>query len=112
MDRTILEARIVEGESLTQEFKGEERAALNDRDLVEAVICLANAESGLLLVGVEDDGRITGARPRHGQQTDPARLQALIRGRTVPGIEVVVEVVPMPQGDVLCLTVPRSASSR
>ena len=105
-----LQARIAEGESLTLEFKGEERKPLNDRDLVEAVVCFANAEGGLLLVGVEDDRRVTGARPRHGKQTDPAKLQALIRSRTVPGLEVSITSVATPQGEVLCLSVPRSAT--
>ena len=57
---------IAAGETLNVEFKGEERSPLNDRDLVEAVVCLANrsgTEPAWLLIGVEDDGRITGARP-------------------------------------------------
>ena len=37
-----LRALIAAGETLSVEFKGEERESLNDRDLVEAVICLAN----------------------------------------------------------------------
>lgn len=110
MDWPILQALIAGHETLTLEFKGEQRRQLNDRDLVEAVVCLANAEGGLLLVGVEDDGTITGARPRHGETTEPARLQALIRSRTMPGIEVSVEIVPAPAGEVLCLSVPRSAA--
>ncbi len=61
-------------------------------------------------MGVEDDGRVTGARPRHGKQTDPAKLQALIRSRTVPGLEVSIASVATPQGEVLCLSVPRSAT--
>lgn len=110
MDWPALQALIAGHETLTLEFKGEQRRPLNDRDLVEAVVCLANAEGGLLLVGVEDDGSVTGARPRHGEATEPARLQALIRSRTMPGIEVSVEIVPAPAGEVLCLTVPRSAA--
>ena len=108
MDWPALQALIAGHETLTLEFKGEARKALNDRDLVEAVVCLANAEGGLLLVGVEDDGTVTGAQPRHGDATEPVRVQALIRSRTVPGIEVSVEIVPTPGGEVLCLTVPRS----
>ena len=61
---------IAGGESLTVEFKKE----ANDRDLVEAVVCLANAQGGTLLVGVDDDGRVVGARPRHGTTTDPRRI--------------------------------------
>lgn len=110
MDAPTLRGHIAAGESLTLEFKGEERKPLNDRDLVEAVVCFANAEGGLLLVGVEDDRRVTGARPRHGRQTDPAKLQALIRSRTVPGLEVSVASLATPQGEVLCLSVSRSVT--
>lgn len=110
MDSVELKSKIAGGETLILEFKGERRGPLNDRDLVEAVICLANADGGLLLVGVEDNGEVTGARPRHGGYTDVARLQALVRSRTVPGLEVAVEPVSLPEGGVLCLTVPRSAA--
>ena len=74
------------GESLTVEFKGEERGELADRDIWEMAVCLANAEGGVLLIGVEDDGRVTGARPRHGTTTVPHRLEALIANRTVPRV--------------------------
>jgi hypothetical protein len=37
-----LQRLIAGGETLSVEFKGEERSPLNDRDLVEAVACLAN----------------------------------------------------------------------
>jgi hypothetical protein len=40
---------------------GESRYACA-RDLVEAVVCLANGTGGVLLVGVEDDGTVSGAR--------------------------------------------------
>src|SRR3984885_10345161 len=80
---------IADGESYSVEFKGESRAPLNDRDLVEAVVCLANGSGGLLLVGVEDDGTVTGARPRHeAGRTDPLRLQALIANCTQPPLSV------------------------
>ncbi|MEW6229868.1 MAG: ATP-binding protein, partial [Bacillota bacterium] len=55
--------RLIEGgETLEVEFKGEERHPLSDHELVEATVCLANRPgqaTGWLLVGVEDDGRIT-----------------------------------------------------
>jgi ATP-dependent DNA helicase RecG len=46
---------IQKGETLAVEFKGEERAPLPDRDLLEAILCLANRPgqaSGHLLLGV------------------------------------------------------------
>jgi len=97
------------GETLAVEFKGEERAPLNDRDLVEAIVCLANragAEPAWLLIGVEDDGRITGARPRHGEATDPARVAALIANRARPSIAVQVESATVDDKTVLVIQVP------
>lgn len=51
------------------------------RALVETVVCLANRshdDAAWLLIGVEDDGRVTGARLRHeAGKTDPIRVQVL-----------------------------------
>jgi ATP-dependent DNA helicase RecG len=47
------------GENYEVEFKGDHRERLNDRDLVEAVVCLTNGGGGVLLIGVEDDGTVT-----------------------------------------------------
>jgi ATP-dependent DNA helicase RecG len=60
-----LRALIASGETQVVEFRGEERTSLSDRDLVEAVVCLANQtgdEPARLLIGVTDDDRVTGAR--------------------------------------------------
>jgi len=96
-------------ESLSVEFKGEEHDKLSDNELVEVVVCLANrpgAEPGYLLVGVEDDGRVTGARPRHGVSTDPIRVQALIANRTRPSLTCRVEVVQLEGKPILAIEVP------
>jgi len=58
--REIIDA----GENFSVEFKGEAKEALPDRELVATAVCLANGEGGLILVGVEDDGTITGAQAR------------------------------------------------
>ncbi|MFQ5853541.1 MAG: ATP-binding protein, partial [Candidatus Binatia bacterium] len=72
-------------------------------------ICLANGEGGVLLVGVEDDGHITGARPRHEAGiTDPRRVQALIANNTRPSLTVEAEVVEMNGKSVLAITVPEA----
>lgn len=99
------------GESLDVEFKGESRGPLSDDEIVQAVVCMANrpsSESGWVLIGIEDDGRTTGARPRHGNRTDPLRLQALIANRTNPSLAVRVFVVPLePEGvEVIAIEVP------
>jgi ATP-dependent DNA helicase RecG len=96
------------GEDYRTEFKSDRRQ-LADNDLVEAIVCLANGAGGVLLVGVEDDGRATGARPRHESgRTDPVRLQALIANRTEPPVTCQVSVVPVDGVDVLAVEVPDS----
>jgi ATP-dependent DNA helicase RecG len=100
------------GETLEVEFKGEERSRLSDSDLVEAAVCLANRAGegpSHLLVGVEDDGRITGARARHESgRTDPQRVAALISNRTRPAITVRVDVVPIDDVEVISIEIPVS----
>lgn len=99
------------GETMDVEFKGEEQRMLPDEEIVRAVVCMANrpsSESGWILIGVEDGGRITGARPRHGKITDPIRLQAFVANRTRPSLSVQVHVVPLqPEGvEVIAIEVP------
>src|SRR5690606_21942851 len=75
---------IAGGETLDVEFKSD----VNDTELVETVVCLANGGGGTLLVGVHDDGRVVGARPRHGATTDPRRIEALVSNSTRPALGV------------------------
>ena len=102
MDNTTLRQVLAEGETLTVEFKNQ----VNDDHLVEAVVCLANSRGGLLLIGVDDQGGVVGAEPRHGSSTVPARLQSLVAGRTVPAVETAVTVVPFNGREVIVVDVP------
>lgn len=83
---------IAGGESLTVEFKSEGRGKLSDREIYETVVCFANAEGGVLLLGVEDDGSATGAQPRHDGETDPNALNVAIFNNTSPQINTRVSV--------------------
>lgn len=95
------------GENFTVEFKRARRMNdLNDDDLVEAVMCLANGRGGTLLIGVEDDGEITGAFPRHGGTTDPHRVAAMILNKTEPAVPVLAEIEVVDAKDVLVVQVP------
>ncbi len=47
------------GESLSVELK-DDRGPLSDREIYEAIVCLANNGGGILLIGVRNDGSITG----------------------------------------------------
>lgn len=82
---------IKNGETMDVEFKSDRRQ-LSDNDIVEAVVCLSNRPgnaTGWLIIGVEDDGKITGAQPRHeNAKTDPIRIQALIASKTRPSVSI------------------------
>ena len=93
LDSAQIESLIAGGETLTVEFKSEQRNPLSDRDIYENVVCLANTRGGVLLLGVEDNGTITGARHRHGTTTDSYRLQAATFNNTIPPINTRVSVV-------------------
>lgn len=96
------------GESIALEFKSEQRQALNDRGLVEEVVCMANTAGGTLMIGVEDDGQVTGARARHeAGNIDPRRIEVLIANRTNPSVPVTASVVEVDGHQVLAIRVPR-----
>jgi ATP-dependent DNA helicase RecG len=110
MTEEELQELIEAGESFSVEFKGEERDPLNDRELIETVVCLANGDGGYLVVGVEDDRRVTGARPRHeAGTTDPDRLKALIANNTEPPVRVDVDALELAGFPVLVMSVPNEA---
>lgn len=104
MDCAYLNELIAQGESLEREFKSDRRQA-SDNEIYEEVVALANTQGGVLLVGVEDDGTVTGAKPRHGSSTDPVRLQAAIFNNTVPNINTRTTVVSHPNGLVIAMEV-------
>lgn len=98
------------GETYQVEFKSEQRKPLNDRDLVEVVVCLANGTGGVLIVGAEDDGTVTGTRPRHEDgHTDSLRVQALIANQTQPPVSADVRTVRVDDLDLLLVEVPDMA---
>ncbi|WP_226992300.1 AlbA family DNA-binding domain-containing protein [Desulfatibacillum aliphaticivorans] len=55
MDEMSLKDILKNGETLTVEFKSDLKA-LPDKDLIAAVVALANTEGGDLYLGVENDG--------------------------------------------------------
>lgn len=103
MNHEIIEL-IHQGESLTLEFKSDQKG-LPDRDLVEAVISLANTEGGELLLGVEDDGRITGLHPRHRAASG---IPPLVANKTNPSIVVRVQTYEVQSKSVARISVPKS----
>lgn len=91
-------------ESLTCEFKSD-RKCLPDRELIEAVVCMANGEGGEIYLGVEDDGRVTGLHQDHRFLDGMA---ALIANRTQPMLRVSVEQLEVDGFAVARISVPKS----
>ncbi|MBI3933074.1 MAG: putative DNA binding domain-containing protein [Acidobacteria bacterium] len=103
MNEQKVRALIAGGETLTVEFKSDVEQ-LPDAELIEVVVCLTNAQGGTLVVGVEDDGKVTGLHPKH--QTHPGALAAFIASRTVPPVSVEADFAKLPEGMVAVLVVP------
>jgi ATP-dependent DNA helicase RecG len=95
---------IAKGEQLDVEFKSDRRT-MPDREIYEEVVSLANSKGGVLLIGVEDDGAITDTHPRHGDVTDPPKLQSAIFNNTVPSINTRISVVRHDLGQVIAIEV-------
>ena len=97
---------IPQHESLTCEFKSD-RQCLSDRDLIEAVVCMANAQGGDIYLGVEDSGTVTGLHVNHQHLEG---LAALIANRTQPAVAVSVESLLVNPLRVARITVPKIAT--
>jgi ATP-dependent DNA helicase RecG len=97
---------IKKGESLTLEFKSDQKP-LNDRELIAAIISLANTEGGVLLLGVEDNGKITGLHDKH---KNVSSLSAFIANKTTPSIPVKVETITTEYGEVAKINIDKSSS--
>lgn len=102
-------AYIAAGETFIVEFKGEERNSLSDTSLLGVVVCLANGRGGLLFIGVEDDGRITGALPRHGEYSDPRRVDAYIANNTIASVPATSQVLSLDGKNIIVVDVPAMA---
>ncbi|EPN37980.1 helix-turn-helix domain-containing protein, partial [Pseudomonas syringae] len=98
--------RLPPRESLTVEFKSD-RIKLPDRELIEALVCLANAEGGELWLGVEDDGTPTGLHAEHHLLEG---LAGMVAARTSPSLNVQAEAIDLDGVAVAHIHVPKAQS--
>ncbi|MBE6085269.1 MAG: AAA family ATPase [Selenomonas ruminantium] len=90
-------------ETLEIEFKSDVKS-YPDHALVEEIVGMTNTVGGVLFLGVEDDGTITGIQKKH---KDAVGVTALIANNTVPPISVRAEVIKE-EKEVLKIEIPRS----
>lgn len=91
-------------ETLTIEFKSDIEC-LDEKELVSEIVGMTNTEGGVLYLGVEDDGGITGVHKRHN---DPNGAMALIANKTVPSLSVRAEIIEEEGIEVLQIQIPIS----
>jgi len=104
MDKIELLELIDKGESSFVEFKADTpdiKAATN----AEYVVCFANSKGGKILLGVEDDGAITGLKGRFSEYGK--WISDAVQGWVHPNIIVDYEEVPVEEDlRVAVITVP------
>ena len=91
-------------ESLEVEFKSDLKC-YPDHDLIEEIVGMTNTIGGVLFLGVEDDGTITGVHKKH---KDAIGVTALIANSTVPPVAVRAEIITEEEKDILKIEIPRS----
>ena len=91
-------------ETLTIEFKSD-IDCLDEKELVSEIVGMTNTEGGVLYLGVEDNGDITGVHKKH---RDPNGAMALIANKTVPSLSVRAEIIEEGGIEVLQIQIPMS----
>lgn len=94
-------ALISQGENSSVEFKS---ANAHPDSLAKEMIAFANTQGGALLIGVEDDGRISGLTDSVDHET---RIANIARNNINPPITIESAIVTLPEGRVLLVKVGR-----
>lgn len=93
-------------ESMLVEFKSD-RKCYPDKDLVEAIVAMANTDGGELYLGVEDNGEITGLAKKH---EDEVGLCAMAMNHIVPTLFISAEILNEENKKVMKISIPKSKS--
>ncbi|MGJ8454437.1 RNA-binding domain-containing protein [Pseudothermotoga sp. U03pept] len=93
------------GENERVEFKSDRKGQLKLDTIIEAVVCLANHKGGYLVIGVEDDGSVSGT-PRSKTET-VEELRAKIYAKTRPHTWVKIWAEKYEEKDVIIIEIPK-----
>lgn len=94
-------------ESINIEFKSDRKGGYPDDLLVEEIVGIANSEGGVLYLGIEDDGEVTGVVEHH---KDGVGLAAMVANKTRPTISVRTELLAAGKLWVMAIYIPKSYS--
>ncbi len=95
-------ALISQGENSSVEFKS---ANAHPDSLAKEMVAFANTQGGALLIGVEDDGRISGLTDSVDHE---ARIANIACNNINPPITIESAIVAMPEGRVLLVKVGKA----
>lgn len=94
-------------ETLQIEFKSDPVGGLSDKSVADALVGLANAQGGVLYIGIDDNGTISGLRSEKWR--NPKKAAAFISNYTVPPLLVETDLVPAEKDRwVLTIKVPKA----
>lgn len=94
-------------ETLQIEFKSDPVGGLSDKSVADAVVGLANAQGGVLYIGIDDNGTISGLRSENWR--NPKKAAAFISNYTIPPLLVETDLVPAEKDRwVLTIKVPKA----
>lgn len=106
METSELLELIARGEDSSLEFKAD---VTNEKSLAQALVAFANSSGGILLIGVGDDGTLTGLN-----SDDIPRINRILvnasSGNIRPAINVETKNVLLEKGIVVVVSVPRGVS--
>jgi ATP-dependent DNA helicase RecG len=106
MDETIfpitLEKLIAQGENRAIEFKS---AQVRQESIAKEIVAFANSQGGVLLLGVEDNGEITGVE--EGNKNDEEWLANIAKTSVIPAIDIFIERVDYKGKIIYQVDIPR-----
>lgn len=94
------------GETLTIEYKDDQKEHFSDELIIKACVSLANASGGVVLIGVTDNGTVVGSK--RAKQGDERALEGMIRERTTPCVNVSVFFLNYEDNIVVLIKVEKS----
>ena len=97
-EKLLLEL-ILQGENSALEFK---RDAITADDFAKEIVAMLNRDGGTILIGVEDDGSISGVT-----KTDEAWVSNIARNNVIPATDLMVKSISINDVQVLAVTVPK-----
>ncbi|MEI6412254.1 MAG: ATP-binding protein, partial [Bacteroidota bacterium] len=99
MSNHILNELIAQGENSAVEFK---RDGVGSDDLAKEIVAMLNRDGGVILIGVEDDGSISGVTKANEEW-----VSNITRNNVIPAADVTCESIQAEDLKVLRINVPK-----